>query len=195
MGTATADKPLNHRHARFAEEYVKDFKKQEAAIRAGFSPKSAHVTANRLLKNAKVQAAIAILTEEASKNARKSKDDILKELELLSFSNITDFIYWNESGVTFLKDSESIPRELAAAIESIEVIEESMPIPGTGQDGQPKKMKTVLRTKVKLHPKLQSIVNLMKHHGMLRERVEHMGSGTFTFLPPETKPLKPEDET
>ena len=47
------------REERFAREYVIDLNGQEAAKRAGYAPRAAHVTAARLLKKAKVQAIIA----------------------------------------------------------------------------------------------------------------------------------------
>jgi len=51
---------LTPKQARFAEEYVLDHNATAAALRAGFAPKSARVTACRLLKaNKAVQAAVA----------------------------------------------------------------------------------------------------------------------------------------
>jgi phage terminase small subunit len=47
------------RHRRFVEEYVRDFNGTQAAIRVGYSERSAHVTASRLLSNAKVQQALS----------------------------------------------------------------------------------------------------------------------------------------
>lgn len=50
---------LNDKQLRFVYEYLKDSNGKQAAIRAGYSKKSAEVQASRLLSNAKVKAAVA----------------------------------------------------------------------------------------------------------------------------------------
>ena len=50
---------LNPKQQRFVEEYLVDLNGTQAAIRAGYSPKTAEVQASRLLSNAKVQQAVA----------------------------------------------------------------------------------------------------------------------------------------
>ena len=52
------NRPLTPKQARFIEEYLVDLNAKQAAIRAGYSVKSAHVEGSRLLINAKVAAAI-----------------------------------------------------------------------------------------------------------------------------------------
>src|SRR5262245_52026262 len=44
--------------AKFVDEYLIDHNQKQAAIRAGYSPRSAEMQASRLMRNAKVQAAI-----------------------------------------------------------------------------------------------------------------------------------------
>jgi phage terminase small subunit len=68
-------------HIIFAEEWVKDRNGKRAAIAAGFTERSAEVTASRLLRNAKVKAYIDELLAEASKRRKESLDDILNELD------------------------------------------------------------------------------------------------------------------
>ena len=50
---------LSDKRARFAEEYLIDSNATRAAIRAGYSPRSAPITGHRLLMDANVRAAIA----------------------------------------------------------------------------------------------------------------------------------------
>lgn len=54
---------LTRRQQRFAEEFVKDANATQAAIRAGFSPKSAKVHASRMLTNANVMLTIERLRQ------------------------------------------------------------------------------------------------------------------------------------
>ena len=46
---------LNEKHKRFANEYLKDLNGTQAAIRAGYSPKTARVQGSKLLTNANIQ--------------------------------------------------------------------------------------------------------------------------------------------
>ena len=50
--------PLNPKQARFISEYPKDCNGTQAAIRAGYSPKTAQEQSSRLLSNVKVREAI-----------------------------------------------------------------------------------------------------------------------------------------
>jgi phage terminase small subunit len=49
---------VDDKHQRFVEEYLVDLNATQAAIRAGYSPKSAECQGSRLLRNVKVAAAI-----------------------------------------------------------------------------------------------------------------------------------------
>ena len=50
---------LTDKQKRFCEEYLIDLNATQAAIRAGYSPKTAEQTASRLLRNVNVQEYIA----------------------------------------------------------------------------------------------------------------------------------------
>lgn len=64
----------------FVREYPKDWKARDAAIRAGAKPASAHVTASRMLKKAKVQEELAKRRDELVEEANVTQADILKML-------------------------------------------------------------------------------------------------------------------
>jgi len=49
---------ITGKQAKFISEYTKDFNATQAAIRAGYSPKTAYSIGQRLLKNVEVQAAM-----------------------------------------------------------------------------------------------------------------------------------------
>lgn len=65
-------KPLTEKQAAFVQEYIVDFNGTQAVIRAGYSPKGAHVRAAELLRNRKVQAA---LQEAIKARAERTKVD------------------------------------------------------------------------------------------------------------------------
>ena len=53
------DVKLTPKQMRFVDEWLIDFNGKQAAIRAGYSAKTAEATAARLLRNVKVQAEIS----------------------------------------------------------------------------------------------------------------------------------------
>jgi len=64
VSNGLADAPITGKLALFVAEYQKDHNGAQAAIRAGYAPGSAKVTASRFLSRANVKAAIANQTEQ-----------------------------------------------------------------------------------------------------------------------------------
>ncbi len=80
MTESTKTKPLSARRLRFCQNYISADTDREAAIAAGYSEKSAHVAAARLLKDDNVLAEIARRQEKASERADIREDDVIKML-------------------------------------------------------------------------------------------------------------------
>ncbi|MHB8255864.1 MAG: terminase small subunit [Acidiferrobacterales bacterium] len=76
---------LNPLQVNFVEEYMIDGKQQQAAIRAGYSPKTAHAQASRLLKKVKIQELIRIRQTELTERYNVTIDKIVKEYARLAF--------------------------------------------------------------------------------------------------------------
>lgn len=70
---------LNPKQARFVGEYIKDGNGTQAAIRAGYSPNGADVTASRLLGNPRIYAAV-----------NKGQAKVLDKLELSAEKVLAD---------------------------------------------------------------------------------------------------------
>ena len=62
---------------RFCHEYVVDVNATQAAIRAGYSPKSAHVQASRLLSKANVAQRVEELKAEGTKRLDVRSEDVI----------------------------------------------------------------------------------------------------------------------
>ena len=77
---------ISAKRLRFAEEYVLDANATAAAIRAGYSARSAHVTACRMLKDPVVQAAVAerqaLVAEELEITREKVMRGLLEAVEI-----------------------------------------------------------------------------------------------------------------
>jgi phage terminase small subunit len=65
---------------RFVEEYVIDSNGKQAAIRAGYSPKTAEVQASRLLSNAKVREMVDQARSQVSADLGITREYVLKSL-------------------------------------------------------------------------------------------------------------------
>lgn len=75
----------------FATEYLVDFNATQAAIRAGYSPRSAHVSGGRLLKYDSVAKLIDEAIDKALGTQREQiRFRVLKELQEIAFADITE---------------------------------------------------------------------------------------------------------
>lgn len=70
----------NLKRDRFAREYVVDRNATQAAIRAGYSAKTAYSQGQRLLKDAEVQSRIVELTEQINKKTQLDAEWVRKSL-------------------------------------------------------------------------------------------------------------------
>ncbi len=149
---------------KFCLEYIKDFNATQAAIRAGYSPKTAVVQASRLLSKANIQ---EYIQQRAQKIEEKSEIDlamVLKEFGRIAFTDVRKL--FNDDGT--LKDIKELDPDLSAAISSIEVYEEYV---GTGN-----KRKFIGYTKkIKFWDKKGSLDSIGKYLGMFKELHEHTG--------------------
>ena len=106
---------LTPKQARFVEEYIVDLNGKQAAIRAGYSPRTAEVQSSRLLRNAKVDAAAREAMQARSRRTGITADRVVRELAELAFSNMSDFIEVHADGSVQI-DLLRATRDRAAAI-------------------------------------------------------------------------------
>ena len=83
---------LTEKQQRFVEEYLIDLNATQAAIRAGYSAKTADQQGSRLLANVKVQQAIAERMAERSKRTGVNQDRVVLELSKIAFLKMTDVV-------------------------------------------------------------------------------------------------------
>ena len=152
---------LNDRQQSFIREYLDpngaNLNGTQAAIRAGYSPKTASEQASRLLANVKIANEIERLRARRAGRLEITADRVLRELALLGFSNMQDYIGTTEDGSAFVDLSE-LDRDRAAAIQEI-TVEQYMVREGEDSKG-------VRRTKFKLADKRGSLELLGKHLGV-----------------------------
>jgi len=76
----------------FSHEFIVDLNGKQAAIRTGYSAKTAEVQASRMLSNVKVQDRIAYLKAKRVERTEVNADDIVKQLEILRKANISEYV-------------------------------------------------------------------------------------------------------
>lgn len=151
---------------RFCQEYVVDYCGKRAAIRAGYSLHTADQQASRLLKNIRVKERIEELQALRAKRIGVSVDRIVQELALIAFSNYQDILSVNpETGDIDVK-IDKLDRDFSAPITEVTIT-------GSGKGKQ---------VKIKLADKRQALVDLGKHLGMFKEKVEVEGGLTLEKL-------------
>jgi phage terminase small subunit len=71
---------LSARHQRFVQEFIQDGNAAAAALRAGYSPRSARNAGHRLLRNPDVQEAVAQAQATVSQRAGDSAERVVRDL-------------------------------------------------------------------------------------------------------------------
>lgn len=146
---------LTEKQKKFIEEYLIDLNATQAAIRAGYSVKTADQQASRMLTNVKVQQAIAEKMAERSRRTGINQDRVLTELAKIAFVNADDVI--NAQDAT---TKEGASRDDLAAIQSIKVKK-------NGEDG--------VEREIKLADKLKALEMLGRHLGMWNDKLQVSG--------------------
>ncbi len=162
---------MTDKQARFCEEYMIDLNATQAAIRAGYSQKTANEQAARLLANVSIQNRIAQLQAEQSRRTGVSADRVVRELARIAFANARDLI-----------DPETASVKLDASRDDLAAVQ-SIKVKSFGEDG--------LEHEVKLADKLKALDLLGRHLGMFNGAGD-IAEGKALEDDPITKSLKEE---
>ena len=85
----------------------------QAAIDAGYSPKTAHATASRMLKDVKVAAYYSELQAKTSQTLSISADRVAQEYARMAFFNIGDYMTFDDNGTAVVDLSKASKAQLA----------------------------------------------------------------------------------
>jgi len=140
---------LTLKQTRFVEEYLLDGNGTQAAIRAGYSEKTAYATAAENLRKPQIKKAIAEGNKTAVERNKISIDRVIQEAARLALFDPRKM--FNADGTP--KSIQDLDDDTAACIAGLDVVNI-----GSGDD-----IGTVL--KYKLAPKGQAIDTLMKYLG------------------------------
>ena len=174
---------LPEKHARFVEEYLIDLNETKAAIRAGYSEKSANKQGYRLCMNVHIHTAIDAGKADIAKRNMINQDEVIKELALIGFADMKDFIKIDEGGAIY-----AIPLDGLAEGKSriVRRVKEKRTIKSTAEGDQ------VLEStyEFELCDKVKSLLGLLDRvKPSETQKVELTVKGDLTCFPPKPKTM------
>lgn len=140
---------LTDKEERFCLEYIIDLNATQAAIRAGYSEKTAGSIGHENLKKPEIESFIIELKKSRSIRTQITADKVLQELANVGFANLQDYL----NGDLTVKNIQILKRKKASAISSIKktTFESEMGV------------KTTIE--FKLHDKIRALEDIGKHIG------------------------------
>lgn len=152
---------LTPKQEQFCQEYVVDLNATQAAIRAGYSKKTAESQGSTLLRNPKVAERIGGLRAEVAARNDVTVDRVIQEYAKLAFADPTKFFKSTVGGDPYIDASEATPHDWAA-VTSIQC-EDYM-------DGRGEDAREVKKVKITLADKKGALDSLAKHLGMFKDK-------------------------
>ena len=159
---------LTAKQERFCQEYMIDLNAAQAAIRTGFSAKTARSQGQRLLTNVDIQNRISELQQTIQERTEITQDMVIAEYAKIAFANTSDVIEWGDTimievevdgemtRVPFhgikIKNSTDLPPNIQAAVKKVK----------QGKDG----------LEVEMHDKKGALDSIARHLGMFKDRVD-----------------------
>jgi phage terminase small subunit len=154
---------LTAKQERFVAEYLIDLNATQAAIRAGYSAKTAYSVGHENLKKPEIAKAIQEANSKRSERSEIAQDRVLQEFARIGFADIRKAVAWGRSPIDTeaeeanpnglgvypveLMPSSEVDDDTAAAISEVSLTQ-------TG-------------VKLKMHDKLSALEKLARHLGML----------------------------
>lgn len=166
---------LTDKQKRFCDEYLIDLNATQAAIRAGYSEKTAYRTGADNLRKPQIEEYIAKRQKELSRSTEITQERVIKELALIAFSNNADYAHvvekkmQVEAGGALVdvldKDGKPVMYRTVEPVLTEELTEEqkrALAVIKKGRDG----------LEVKSCDKVKALELLGKHLGIFTDKIE-----------------------
>jgi phage terminase small subunit len=154
--------PQSDKVNRFVHEYLRDLNATKAAVRAGYSSRSAYVKGSRLLAEPKVLGAIQRAEAQTAARLEITRDEWLAELKLIAFSDVSNFMEMDDDGTVRVRSFDRMPGGSSRSIESAVSTQ-------VFNKGRVVGKRIVFKT----HPKIEALKLIGKHLGFLADRAEY----------------------
>ena len=155
---------LTPKQMRFVDEWLIDFNGKQAAVRAGYSAKTAEATAARMLRNVKVQAEISRRQKDLQRRTEVSQDRVVKELARVAFSNATNAVQVQPRTIVGA-DGKKIVIQTVALTATAELTDDQRAAIAQIKQG-------ANGIEVKMYDKIKALELLGRHIGMFNDKLE-----------------------
>ena len=146
---------LTPKQKAFVAEYAVDKNATQAAIRAGYSAKTADVQGPRLLGNVRIRELIDKKLEKLEEKVGLTAERVMREVKAIATSNIMDGMKYDpDTGEFSFKSPDEIPEEFWRAASEVTTYQ----LPDGGG----------LALKLKMHPKLQALKMEYDRHNLVK---------------------------
>lgn len=145
---------LTDKQIMFVKEYLIDLNATQAAIRAGYSKKTAGKIGNENLTKPEIQAEIEKCMKAREKRTEVTQDRVVQELAAIAFARATDYAEVVNNSVK-IKNTDQLEENQVRAIAGIK----------EGANG----------VEIKLNDKEKALELLGRHLGMFKDKVEVSG--------------------
>lgn len=152
---------LTAKQRRFVDEYLIDLNATQAAIRSGYSAKTAEDIGRQLLRKTPVAEALAKRMKDREKRTEITQDKVLRELAKIGFSDIRKAVKWGETELRLAEgeDGDVMPYHGLALVGSDDIDDDTAAAIAEVSEGRE-------GLRVKFHDKKGALVELAKHLGM-----------------------------
>ncbi len=157
---------LTARQERFVTEYLIDLNATQAAIRAGFSARTAQEQGSRLLSNVMVAESVAKAKAERAAKTGITAERVLLELELLAFSDITHYQHDGKGNVSVTADAPP------GALRALQSVKKEISSIGAA-DGEA--VVSTAKVEIKLWDKPGMLKLAGRHVGLFPDKLELTG--------------------
>lgn len=158
---------MTGKQAAFVREYLIDLNATQAAIRAGYSEKTAGAVGFENLRKPKIARAIQAALGKRAERTEVTADRVLTELARIAFADLRDLFTWDEERACFVP-SRDLTEDQAAAISSIKA--KTTRIPRENGDDLEE-----IRLELKTYDKVAALREIGKHLG-IAEKLDLSGS-------------------
>lgn len=161
---------LTDKQRAFCEEYIIDFNGAQAAIRAGYSEKTARMIATENLTKPYIQAYLSELIQERKERVKVSQDDVVRELSHIAFDDIKNYLKFKTEKIKVDTDSNGEPiydyRTIVDVKDSQTIDTRNIQEVAIAPNGA---------FKFKLYGKDDALVNLGRHLGIFNDKLNLTG--------------------
>lgn len=139
----------------FVSEYLVDLNATQAAVRAGYSAKTARQIGEENLTKPVIAQAVADALAKRAARVQVTADEVLRELKRIAFMDPRRVLSWGPDGVVVRDSSELSTDDAACVAEASQTVT---------KDGG--------TIKVKLASKLDALDKIARHLGMYNDKLE-----------------------